>query len=121
VSGGIGIDWKSATVRDGRLTVALDDSAPKGWVAEVNDVVERLARSGHSWGDVKASKKKLAVSDVQPGAEESLRHFLESALLQANRDLEAAGDDDEDDGGDEELSDTDRRMTEAFRAFAEAG
>jgi hypothetical protein len=118
VSGEIGIDWTSATVRDGQLKVALGESAPKAWVETVNGVVERLARTGQSWGEVKASKKKLVVSDVQPGAEQSLRHFLESALLQANRDLDA-DDEDEDDGGDEDLSDADRRMTETFRSFAD--
>jgi hypothetical protein len=119
VSGEIRIDWSSATVRDGRLKVALAESAPKGWVETVNDVVERLERSGHGWDEVKASKKKLEVSEVRPGAEESLRHFLESALLQANRDLEP---DDEGDGGDDaDLSDADRRMTETFRSFGDEG
>jgi hypothetical protein len=117
---GIEIDWKSATVRDGCLTVALGDSAPKSWVETVNDVVERLERSGHSWGAVKATRKKLQVADVQPGAEPSLRHFLESALLQANSDLDAGDEDDADDDA-EGLSDDDRRMTETFRSFAGEG
>src|SRR4051794_36513234 len=110
MTGEIGVDWKSATGRDGRLRGALGESAPKHWVETVNDVAERLDRSGHSWGAVKATGKKLEVADGQPGAEQSLRHFLESALLQANSGLEADDEEDADDDA-EDLSDADRQMT----------
>jgi hypothetical protein len=114
VSDGIEIDWQSAEVRDARLTVAFGDSAPKQWVSTVEDVVERLGRAGHSWGEVEVTKKRLRVADVRPGSEESLRHFLESALLQANSGLE----DGEDAEADHDLADEDRQMTETFRSFA---
>ena len=54
------------------------------------------------------------MADVRPGAEEGLRHLLESALMQANSGLEEGEDDDADD----ELSEEDREMTETFRSFA---
>ena len=66
---------------------------------------------------VSASKQRLEVTDVAEGEEPSLRHFLESALLQANT---LAGEDDSDEeDDDEDRSDTDQRMTERFRAFAD--
>ena len=48
------------------------------------------------------------------GAEQDLRHLLESAVLQANADLAAP----EENGN--ERSGEDAEMTEAFRAFAPA-
>ena len=118
----IGIDWKAADVRDGRLRVPLSEGAHKEWVAALERVVERLERPGSGWGAVSASREGLEVADVAEGEESSLRHFLESALLQAN--TVAGGDPEDDDGGDdaeEERSDPDRRMTERFRAFADDG
>ena len=114
--GAIGIDWRSASVRDGRLTVPLTERAPSEWAESVEAVIGRLRRGGRGWGEIEVSKKRLSVDAVQPGTEADLHHFLESAVLQVNADR---GDDDEDeekadeDGG----SDEDRRMTEAFRAF----
>ena len=67
-------------------------------------------------------KQEVRVSDVAPGTEEKLRHFLESVVLQANA---SRGPDEDDcgDGSDAERVDSedDRRveMTERFRSFAE--
>jgi hypothetical protein len=112
----IAIDWASAQVRDARLRVGLSERAPEEWVETAEAVVERLGRSGHQWGEVKLTRKRVEVADVVPGAEESLKHFLESALLQANSEL-PEDDEDEDDA---EVSDEDRQMTETFRAFGES-
>jgi hypothetical protein len=112
----IAIDWKAADVRDGRLRVPLSERASKEWVGVLERVVERLGRPGSGWGSVSAGPKGLEVEDVAEGEEASLRHFLESALLQANA---AAGDDDDEDEADGERSDADRRMIERFRAFAD--
>jgi hypothetical protein len=121
-AGVIAIDWKAADVRDGRLRVPLSEGAGKEWVAALERVVERLERTGSGWGTVSATGKGLEVEDVAEGEEASLRHFLESALLQANT---AAGDDadggDDGDEAEDERSDPDRRMTERFRAFADDG
>ncbi len=106
-------------MRDGRLRVPLSEGAGKEWVAALERVVERLERTGSGWGTVSASRKGLEVEDVAEGEEASLRHFLESALLQANT---AAGDGGDDgDEAEDERSDPDRRMTERFRAFADDG
>jgi hypothetical protein len=113
----IGIDWRSASVKDGRLTVRLSVRASKEWAESLEAVIGRLRRTGRGWGEIEVSKQKLCADSVQPGTEADLHHFLESAVLQVNADLgadeEDTDDEDEADGG----SDEDRRMTEAFRAF----
>jgi hypothetical protein len=103
------IDWSSAEVRDGRLTVELTEKPSKEWRERLAEVVERL---GH--GGVALDKQRLSVEGVEPGGEADVRHLLESAVLQVNADL--APDEPADDG--DERSDADREMTEAFRAFA---
>jgi hypothetical protein len=110
----IAIDWESAEVDDGRLTVGLTGEPPSGWTKRVGHVVERLERPSNAWDKVKVTKARIRVDGVRPGAEEELRHFLESAVLQANADLRP----DDDESSDDERSDDDQRMTDAFRAFA---
>lgn len=115
----IEIDWRSASVKDGRLTVRLSERASKEWAASLEAVIGRLRRTGRGWGEIEVSKQKLRADSVEPGSEADLRHFLESAVLQVNADLGADEQDDEDDD-DGAGSDEDRRMTETFRAFGGA-
>ena len=112
------IDWTTASVRDGRLTVGIGGEPGGEWSARVRDVVERLDRPGSAWGEIAVKTSTLRVNDVAEGAEADLRHLLESAVLQANAEFAP---DDEDDDGDDEGSEQDRAMTAAFRAFAEPG
>ena len=111
-----GIDWASASVSNARLTVAFTGKPDTEWIERLGRVIERLGHAGSGWGTVEVEKKKLRVDDVSPGAESDLRHFLESAILQANADLAAAEDDD---GG--RRSGPDQEMTDAFRAFGDDG
>jgi hypothetical protein len=108
------LDWSSASVDDGRLTVPVIGEVPTGWTKRVKRVVERLDRSGSSWGAVSVTKNRLRVDAVSRGAEHDLHHFLESVVLQANTDLREEDEDDADDG----RSDEDQQMTEAFRSLA---
>ena len=110
---GADLDWGNAEVHDGELTVPLTEEAPKQWARRVQSVVDRLGQPGSGWSDVKATRKKVTVRGVTPGAEGDLRHLLESAVLQANADLE-----DPDADGDD-ASEADRAMTDTFRAFGE--
>jgi hypothetical protein len=113
------IDWASATVDDGTLTVEFDGKPSKDWTARVEGVLERLHShgGGSGWGAIKVTKKKVTVDDVADGSESELRHLLESAVLQANADL-AADDDEDDDGKGDDRSEADQQKTDAFRAFA---
>jgi hypothetical protein len=109
----IAIDWESADVDEGRLTVGFTGEPTSGWTKRVGAVIERLERPSNTWEKVKVSKTRIRVDGVHPGAEEELHHFLESAVLQANADLRP-----DDERSDDERSDDDQRMTDAFRAFA---
>jgi hypothetical protein len=71
-------------------------------------VIERLHRGASAWGEIKVTKSKLRVAGVAAGTESDLRHFLESAVLQAGANL-----------ADEDRSEDDQRMTDAFRAFSD--
>ena len=108
------IDWASAEVRGGDLTVALAGEANDEWAERAQAIVERLDRTGSAWGATKVTKAKVTVEAVATGAEEDLRHLLDSAVQQANADFAP---DAPRDAGDEP-SEEDSAMTDAFRSFA---
>ena len=110
------IDWSTAEVRDGTLTVALEGEPSKDWSQYAAGVLDRLRRGSEPFGEVEFGKERIEVASVRAGAEADVRHLLESAVLQANAHF-AAQDDDQDDADDATAED--RRMTEALRAFGE--
>jgi hypothetical protein len=112
------IDWSTASVQDGDLTVELAGEASKAWTDRLGDVIERLDRPGRGWESVKVTRKRVKVVGIAAGSEADLRHLLDSAAQQVNADF---AEPDEDDDGDDGASEADRTMTEAFRAFAEDG
>ena len=121
------LDWSTAQVRDGKLTVSLSEKPTREWGGSF-EAVEKLLNQGH-WEKVKLKKDEVHVKGIEPGTEEKLRHFLESIVLQANADLEPDedseddsdsdehDDDDESDDATEDRADADEDMTERFRAF----
>jgi hypothetical protein len=108
------LDWGSASVDDGQLTVPLIGDVPSGWTKRAKSVVERLEHSGSSWGAIRVTKKQLRVDAVSAGSEHDVHHFLESVVLQAN----AAFREEQEDAGDDGRSAEDQEMTDAFRALA---
>ena len=120
MSADITLKWETAEVVGTTLTVALGGAVDKAWRHNFETTIALL--SDGEWGEVALKKQKVRVSDVKPGTENKLRHFLESVLLQANA---ARGRDEVDSGDASEAgradSDTDLRveMTERFRSFAE--
>jgi hypothetical protein len=114
------IDWASAQIEDGTLTVELTGKVSKAWKARFENVQALLDTQHTTWGEVHLNKSAVKVAGVQQGAEPELRHFLESVVLQANSDTQAdtPEDDAETDYASEE-SDVDERMTATFRAFAQ--
>ena len=107
------IDWAEATVDGGQLTAPLAGEPTKEWAERVASVIERLHSGNSNWGAIKVTKKKVTVADVTAGAEQDLRHLLESAVMQANADFAAPKQDSED-----ERSREDQQMTDAFQQFA---
>jgi hypothetical protein len=108
------LDWGSASVDDGQLTVPLLGDVPSGWTKRAKSVVERLEHSGSSWGAIRVTKKQLRVDAVSAGSEHDVHHFLESVVLQAN----AAFREEQQDGDNDGRSEQDQQMTDAFRALA---
>jgi hypothetical protein len=113
------IDWTTASVRDGRLTVEIVGEPGRTWSTRVVEIAERLDRPGSAWGAIAVKKASLQVEGVAEGAEADLRHLLESAVLQAN--AEFAPEEEDRDRDEDEGSEQDRAMTAAFRGFAGAG
>jgi len=113
------IDWASAQMEDGALTVELTGKGSKAWKARFENVQALLDTPHATWGEVRLNKSAVKVAGVQQGVEPELRHFLESVVLQANSDTqpETPEDDAETDDASEE-SDLDEQMTATFRAFA---
>jgi hypothetical protein len=109
------IDWASAEVKGGDLTVALAGEPNAAWAKRVQAILERLERPGSAWGATKVTKAGVTVEAVGAGAEDDLRHLLDGAVQQANADYAP---EDEDERG-AKASDADRAMTDAFRAFAD--
>jgi hypothetical protein len=109
------IDWASAEVRGGDLTVPLAGEANAEWAERVQAVVDRLDRPGSAWGATKITDTEVTVEAVSAGAEEDLRHLLDGAVQQANADFAPEA---QDHAGDEP-SEADSAMTDAFRSFAE--
>jgi hypothetical protein len=109
------IDWASAEVKGGDLTVAVAGEANAKWAKRVEAILDRLERPGSAWGKAKVSAAKVRVKAVSAGAEEDLRHLLDGPVQQANADFAPA----EEPDADAADSEADAAMTEAFRSFAE--
>ena len=110
------LNWATAEVKDGKLTVDLEGEIPSDWKRGFETTVRLLA--GGDWGKVQVKKQTVRVSGVTPGGEEKLRHHLESVVEQANADVRPP----ESEGrasGESEPDSPDGRMTEAFRSFAQ--
>jgi hypothetical protein len=105
------INWATAEVHDGSLTVDLEGKAKKDWTRRFRAVVSRLDRAGHEWGEISIAKETITVADVERGAENELRHLLEATVQQVNADFDESPEPGAGNGADQE-------MTDAFREFA---
>jgi hypothetical protein len=115
------IDWSRSEIEDATLTVQLTGASSKAWKQRFEGVLALLQTPHSRWGQVRIAKNGVQVSDVTPGTETELHHFLESIVLQVNSELpepEPEQQDDEEVQIDE-AGQADRQMTAAFRAFAD--
>lgn len=114
------LHWDGAEVSDGVLTVPLDGDRPEGWDGVFERTVTLLG-SGQ-WDEVKLKSGKVRVKGVQAGVEETLHHFLEGVVQEANAVAGAEADeaDEADDRGSDadEGADGDSELTARFREFA---
>ncbi len=117
------LQWSEAEVRDGVLTIEIAGERPKGW----DEVFERTVAllHGGDWDEVKLKSGKVRVSGLRQGDEETLHHFLEGVMQQANASHPEIGDDepnedeDEESPTDESQGDADAGMTGRFRELGE--
>jgi hypothetical protein len=116
------IDWATADVEAGALSVALAGERPKHWRRHFVAVLELLDIGSGGWGRVRVRKDRVEVLDIHEGSEERLRQMLEGAVGQANADTDARADGDAPAVDEEDIEDArervDRRMTDVFRGFA---
>ncbi len=114
------LDWSSAEVHGGELTVKIAGDPPDGWKDSFSSTAALLG--GRDLGTVQLRKETARVDGVTPGNEERVRHLLESAVQQANAAHDKSEDDAEPkDSGEESEGDgvsVDAGMTERFRSFA---
>ncbi len=116
----VSLNWSSATVTDGKLTVELAGERPRGWKKSFEKTVKLLGAGGN-WDEVRVKKGQVELTSLTPGDEEKVRHFLDSVVTQANAahrasepESDAPGPQSPDESG------PDAEMTARFRAFAEA-
>ncbi|MBA3746485.1 MAG: hypothetical protein H0W96_03215 [Solirubrobacterales bacterium] len=107
------LDWSTATVTGGRLTVDFTVRPVAEWIERLEAVVNRLQRPGTPWDAVKVKRARVKVRGVMSGAEDDLRLFLEGVVQQANADCSP----DDRDTGSDARSGVDEAMTERFRSF----
>jgi hypothetical protein len=108
----ITLDWSTAKVKDGTVTVELTEKPATQWVKHFDRTVKLLHRG--NWSEVKLKNKVIRLGVVAAGTEGEVRHFLESLVLEANTTIEPDQHASSDNGSEE-----DRVMTERLRAFAE--
>jgi hypothetical protein len=113
------IDWASAQIEEGNLTVELTGNGSKAWKARFENVQALLGTPHTSWGEVRLNRGAIKVGAVQQGSEPELRHFLESVVLQANSDTLPETPEEHTETADAgEDPAIDEQMTATFRAFA---
>jgi hypothetical protein len=111
----VNLSWSEAEVKDAGLSVPLEGEATKEW----RQTFERtLVLLGHGdWGEITVKKDRVLVADVTPGAEEKLKHHLDSVVAQANATADSEDNDEAaEDKREDERSDPDAEMTERFRS-----
>lgn len=115
----VSLNWSSAKVTDGKLTVELAGDRPRGWKKSFEKTV-RLLGAGGNWGEVRVKQGQVHLSGLTPGDEEKVRHFLDSVVTQANAaHRPSESDPDAPDLQSPDESGSDAEMTKRFRAFAE--
>jgi hypothetical protein len=113
------IEWASAEVHEGEVTVKLTGQPSKAWRERFEKVLALLGSSGAGWGGVKLKKSTVTIDALQPQAEGDLRHFLESVVAQTNAELPDQPE--EEPGGESREEILDAEMTATLRSFAAPG
>lgn len=105
------LDWSTAVVSDGDLTVELRGELTEEWQRSFQTTVKLLGGP-----EVELNDDAVKVTHVEGGEEERLRHHLEALVDQANaaQEQDEAGESE----AERESSGPDAELTERFRSFA---
>jgi hypothetical protein len=114
------IDWPSAEVRGGDVTVDLAGKVSKQSRERFEAVRSLLGESSGGWDEVKLVKRTIHVRGLRPGEEHELRHFLDSVVVQVNAELPAnVADAEQPSRPSDRTAVVDAEMTATLRSFAE--
>jgi hypothetical protein len=112
------IDWSAAAVTADLTVLPLTGDGAKDWSERFEGVVALLGNGGSGgWGEISLTKKAIKVSALAPGAEDDLRHFLESVVVQVNSELSAQSDQPADEQQDPQAA-QEAEMTAKLRSFS---
>ncbi len=104
------IDWRTAVVKGGTLSVELTGEPSRPWAERMEAVLARL--EPRRAAAIKVAKRRIKVDAVTEDSALELRHLLESAAQQANADLVSAPESD-----DPEAASGDGQLTQMFQEF----
>jgi hypothetical protein len=114
------IDWSSAEVHGGEVTIDFAGKVSKQWRERFEAVRSLLGESSGGWDEVKLVKRTIHVRGLRPEAEHELRHYLESVVVQVNAELPAAdGEAAHGSRPSDRAPIVDAEMTATLRSFAE--
>ena len=121
------LDWSTADVSDGKLTVGLSAKPQKEWRA-VFETTATLLGAGTWEVSLNSKKASVQVASVRAGDEDRVRQFLEGAVLEANSkfvseqelfDSMPVDEDEQEEDSDGPEPAGDEELTGRFREFAE--
>ncbi|HEY2181140.1 MAG TPA: hypothetical protein VGH09_05655 [Solirubrobacteraceae bacterium] len=114
------IDWSSAEVHGGDVTVELAGKVSKQSRERFEAVRSLLGESSGGWDEVKLVKRTIHVRGLRPGEEHELRHFLDTVVVQVNAELPSRDEEAEQASGpSDRAAIADAEMTATLRSFAE--
>lgn len=85
------IDWASAEVSAGTLTLQLTGELSRAWAKHLAGLIAGLDHPRGGWGSIQVTRKYVKVDSVRHGAAPDLHHFLGCAVTQTNAAFAPAG------------------------------
>ena len=113
------IDWSSAEVQDGELSVRVQPDPDFAFLTVFDMVlIESPAPPDAAWGQVQFAGGKIVVSEVQPGSAPALEPFLDGVVGEADQRVGAERDRLERQAEEERRSDAAKRHADDAAATA---
>jgi hypothetical protein len=81
------IDWVSAEVRAGTLTLPLEGRTSPAWTARLRDLVAGADLDHDGWDAVEVTRAHVKVRAIRSGVATDLHELLERLVTQANADF----------------------------------